>query len=634
MKKKYNTLNEEMNRMKSLFGESRLYGNLVDKEEEIITEQYKFFDDLSSAFKLASKKVDTKNLNRFINYVANDISDVVRYLDDANFKPILEILVPTQNWDEVAKTVKNIERNFEKIPDATDEVYKEFFKNVIAGIPEEGGMRNNIIQMMNNKRYGAYSNLPALSGRKEIVKTTSGEVAIGTKNADGVIVYKNKSGEIIPVEQIKKIDDDITVVGKLGIDKDGRRVLMDDDGNVKSIQGEDGVWRDLDGNPLRDQPKNTIDVDFELVPEGTSLPNLDGKTVAATEENVKNVLDSVGDKIADETKKGNKVAFTMEWEGEEGAKVANEWMDKITGNKGGTSSGDEVLEDMTEEIVEETGENPEVVKKTLKDRFKNFAWGTRFWWNPTTYGPNEKWLAEKWGKNVTWTKDANRFFNTRGGKIIIRFFTLGTSYEIGKTILDPDRDFFESGKNNIFRHTWNDITRLIGTVKKKVSGEAIEDMTLAVIEDTLLNIGDTDVKIVMEKVLSKAMDEILYINSKELNEDGSRKSMMTCTNLSEMTTDDEVIKHIIEKHSNKEIANELERLKKDLGGTGSEDYQKARDMMDRYFKTVVEKSIGVQELKEAIGQTRTACEEAAKQQEEIDYMNSEEYTVVVEGGNI
>ena len=53
MKRRYNTLNEEVNRMKSLFGESRLYGNLVDnKEKNILTEGYRFFDNLSDAFKL------------------------------------------------------------------------------------------------------------------------------------------------------------------------------------------------------------------------------------------------------------------------------------------------------------------------------------------------------------------------------------------------------------------------------------------------------------------------------------------------------------------------------------------------------------------------------------------------------
>ena len=33
--KKLITLNEEINRMKSLFDESRLYGNLVEQEEEV-----------------------------------------------------------------------------------------------------------------------------------------------------------------------------------------------------------------------------------------------------------------------------------------------------------------------------------------------------------------------------------------------------------------------------------------------------------------------------------------------------------------------------------------------------------------------------------------------------------------------
>ena len=40
MKKKYNTLNEEVNRIKTLFTEERLYGNIVDKSP-IIVEQWK-----------------------------------------------------------------------------------------------------------------------------------------------------------------------------------------------------------------------------------------------------------------------------------------------------------------------------------------------------------------------------------------------------------------------------------------------------------------------------------------------------------------------------------------------------------------------------------------------------------------
>ena len=47
-----------MNRMKSLFGESR-HMVILDREEEIITEQFKFFDDLA-AFKPALKTLIQK----------------------------------------------------------------------------------------------------------------------------------------------------------------------------------------------------------------------------------------------------------------------------------------------------------------------------------------------------------------------------------------------------------------------------------------------------------------------------------------------------------------------------------------------------------------------------------------------
>jgi hypothetical protein len=339
MRKKYNTLNEEMNRMKSLFGESRLYGNIVDIEEEIITEQFKFFDDLASAFKLALKNVNTKNLNRFINYVVNDIGDVVKYLDDVNFKPILKTLVPTQNWDEVAKTVKNIQRNFNKIPEASDEAYKKFFKDVIAGIPEEGGMRNNIIQMMNNKRYGSTSNLPAVSGTKEVVRTTSGEVAIGTKNTNGVIVYKNEAGKIIPAEQIKKIPDaeevkyfdvdgneidpDTARQGKTTlfdaegnqIDVDGKKIGVDEEGTiVYDVDGEEVGVVDENGNII-DSNGNVVDGNGKIITKasdriedatiitevspGTTMDELNGKVVEGTDSNIKNIEESQLDEASE-----------------------------------------------------------------------------------------------------------------------------------------------------------------------------------------------------------------------------------------------------------------------------------------------------------------------------------------------
>ena len=594
MKRKYNTLNEEMNRMKSLFGETRLYGNLVDKKENIVSEQWRFFRNLDSIYKVTLKSFDDLgNFTKFINREISNVDDIIKHLDE--FDTLWRVVLPNvTNWTGVKNNLNKLKKlsdsgNLKNIPEDV------WINKVLPGFPEKGGMRDIVNDMWRN----ANGKNPYLPQKVEtrIVTTdpNTGALVVGTKSETGVTVYKNQKGEVVMVEK---------------------------DPNIKVDDGGTNFKPDIE------------DVDYVEVPKGTPMEDLNGKTVAATEENVINVTDAVGDKIADETKKGNKVVFTITGEGEEGVKAAKEMMEDITRNKGGTSSGDEVLEDMTEEIVEETGENTEVVKKTLKDRFKNFAWGTRYWWNPTTIIPNEKWLAEKWGKSVTWTKDSNRWVNTRGAKIIFRLFIVGGTYEVGKTIIDPDRDFWENGKNNIFLNTWDDITRLFGAVIDIWNSEELDDMTMEMIDKTLLNIADTDVKVVKQKVIQKATDEILYINSKETNEDGSRKSTMTCTKLSGMTTDDEVIKYIIGQHKESAIADELTRIKDELGGTGSDDYKKARKYLEQYFEKVVEKSIGLKELKQAIGEARTACEEAAKQQSEIDYMNSEEYTVVVEGGNI
>ena len=549
---------------------------------------------MTSLYKVTLKSFDDLgNFTKFINTEIRNVDDIIKHLDE--FEALWRVVAPNvANWTGVKNNLIKLKQLSDS--DKLKTIPEDVWVLGLPGFPEKGGMRdivNDMWRIANNKN-------PYLPQKVEtrIVTTdpNTGTLLIGTKNEAGNIVYKNEAGKVVMVEK---------------------------DPNIKVDDSRTNIKPDIE------------DVDFIEVKPDTPLDDLNGKTVAASEENIKNVADAVGEKAAEETKKGNKVVFTITGEGEEGIKAAQEMLGDLTGNKGGTSSGDEVLEDMTEEIVEETGENPEVVKNKLQDKLKNFAWGTRFWWNPTTFVPSEKWLAEKWGKDITW-KDANFWgdFKGRGAKIVFRLFLVGGTYEVGKTIIDPDRDFFESGKNNIFVHTWDDLTRLLGVVKDIWNSDEMEDMTMEMIDKTLLNIANTDVKVVKQKVIQKATDEILYINSKETNEDGTRKSTMTCTKLSEMKTDDEVIKYIIGQHKDGAIADELTRIKDDLGGTGSEEYQKARKLLEEYFEKVIEKSIGLKELNQAIGEARTACEEAAKQQSEIDYMNSEEYTVVVEGGNI
>lgn len=586
MKKNYNSLNEEINRMKSLFSEDRLYGNLVEKD--VISEQKKFFSNLTDAFKVTLKSFDDLDtFSKFINKDISRIDDIINHVDE--FEGMWKIVSKNLNTTKLKSNLQKLKTLIDS--DKLKNIPEDQMKIGLNGFPKEGGMQEMVFDFWLESK-GIRSNLPQ-KVETRLVKTdpTTGELVIGTVNQKGMVTYKNKRGEV---------------------------VLFEKDPNIKVDDSRTNIKSDIE------------DVDFIEVKPDTPLDDLNGKTVAASEENIKNVVDSVGDKIADETKNGNKVVFTITGEGDEGVRAAQEMMDNITNNKGGVSTADEVLEGMAQEVTEKTVENFEVVKNKLKNKLKNLTWGTRFWWNPLTI--MEKTLSEKWGKNLSWSSDPNRFINSRFGKVLIRFIIIGTTYEVGKTIKDPDRDFWESGKNNLFVNSWEDLTSLIGSVLTFFSGPAMTEMGQKIIEDTLMGVANVDVTVVKQKVITKAMDELNYINSNETNEDGVRKSTFTCTKLSEIKSDDEVVKFIIEKHSEKGIVEELESIREKLGGTGTDDYKETGKMLRQYFNNFISISTEINELKEAIGVVRTQCEVAAKQQEEIDKIDSKDYEITIESG--
>jgi hypothetical protein len=330
MRRKYNTLNEEMNRMKSLFGESRLYGNLVDSEDrKIISEQWKFFNDLSSAWKLSNFKrvgVPMARINKFLDYTASNIPDILKYVTE--YKKILKNLVPSQNWDQIENIINTkINKYYDDIPRMSDKSFREYVDLIIRQMPEEGGIQDVMVQMVNNKRYGGSSNLPAVTTTREIAVTTKGEIVIATKNADGTIVYRNEAGEVVPPEQIKLIDGDTVEYydidgnridpeeAKTGeyrlFDKDGNEI--DIDGNKKITDWEEGmdVYDDNneyvgtynDRGELIDRNGNVVDKDGNILirkedriedavivdnAEG-SMGDLNNKTVKYSPENIKSV---------------------------------------------------------------------------------------------------------------------------------------------------------------------------------------------------------------------------------------------------------------------------------------------------------------------------------------------------------
>lgn len=136
MKRKYNTLNEEMKRMKSLFGESRLYGNIVDKKEEIITEQYGFFRNLDSLFKVSLKSFDDLGtFTKFVNREIKNVDDIIKHFDE--FNKLWRVVLPNvKNWT-------GLENNLKKLKKITDSgnlntIPKDVWINkILPGFPEK-----------------------------------------------------------------------------------------------------------------------------------------------------------------------------------------------------------------------------------------------------------------------------------------------------------------------------------------------------------------------------------------------------------------------------------------------------------------------------------------------------------------
>ena len=154
MRKNFNTINEEINRMKSLFGENRLYGNLVDNN--IISEQRKFFSNLTDAFKVTLKSFDQLDtFTKFINSEINTIDDIIKHIDE--FEDMWKVVSKNLNTTKLKSNLQKLKTlkdngNLKNIPE-------DKMKAALKGFPKEGGMQEMVFDFWLDSK-GMSSNLP------------------------------------------------------------------------------------------------------------------------------------------------------------------------------------------------------------------------------------------------------------------------------------------------------------------------------------------------------------------------------------------------------------------------------------------------------------------------------------------
>ena len=253
MRKKYNTLSEEMNRMKSLFTEERLYGNLVDKP--LLTEA-NFARFIDNAFLRNSgdlfKKVNTKTgrmIERAVRKEIRSFDDFRLHLEE--FGSVWKLMMTPQEYVQglahitYLSKMETAGRFAETSVRRSDGVFEKLniYEPLTPGgrayidlIPEGGGLRS-------------------LAMIKFFDETDIGPL---TK-------IKNAAGEEVVVH--RAFDPESNQVALIDTDSNGNLTLLDDQGNKKPLL--DGDDNPINGNTI----KNTTDVEFVEVFTKDELAN-------------------------------------------------------------------------------------------------------------------------------------------------------------------------------------------------------------------------------------------------------------------------------------------------------------------------------------------------------------------------
>ena len=579
MKRKYNTLNEEMNRMKSLFGESRLYGNLVDKKENIVSEQWRFFRDLDSIYKVTLKSFDDLgNFTKFINTEIRNVDDIIKHLDE--FEALWRVVLPNvTNWAGIKNNLNRIKKLSDsgKLKNIPEDVW---INKVLPGFPEKGGMRDIVNDMWRN----ANGKNPYLPQKVEtrIVKTdpNSGALVVGTKSETGVIVYKNQEGDVVMIEK---------------------------DPNVKVDDGGTNIKPDIE------------DVDYVEIPKGTPLENLDGKKVAPTNENAEKVLNAAKKVAKDEEE--NVVTFTITGKGKDGIKSAEGMVDSFTNRGGGNGSVDEVVEEIIEKTEIAAKDIPAYLK-FLKNWFSK--WPSKFWFNPPAIGEGRMKgffdfsIDPATGKQKYSPADKFAQVSLYAGSVSLRtlvinpvtLFTLWTSYRT----LNKDRSFIAGVMEDFavlgkaFWDWWEDV---------KLSDDVLDGLKRSVIQ---ISDGKIDPDVVVDNMNKAAVNAISGATSGD--------SFISCDDIMGKNNE-EIYKlsfSIIKGEEKARVGKILQ-----VGGTDPEVVNEIKTSVGNLIDWVVEHNGTNKNLDNIINKTRENCL-SMKEDDELNQKVIEgDYEIKLEG---
>jgi hypothetical protein len=573
MKKNFKTLNEEINRMKSLFDEDRLYGNI--KEDKIISEQYRFFSNIADAFKVTLKSFDQLDtFTKFINMEINSIDDIIKHVDE--FDDMWRIILPNvKNWDALKNNLKKLKtlQGNGKLKNITEDVW---IKQVLPGFPERGGMRD----MVNDMWRIANGKNPYLPQKVEtrIVKTdpNTGALVVGVKSDKGVTVFKNEKGEVVMVEK-----------GDENIKPEDLNPEVDDNTNIKP---------------------EYEDVDWEEVPESTTLDDLTDTTVRGTEENVERIWEETRKVAEEETKKGNKVVFTITGEGDDGIKAAEEMLRIL---KQGGESEDKIVDDLVEEGLKNGDIKPDEVTNA-KGFWKKFftEWPTRMWVNPLAINEGI------WKQNFSWWDRSKEY----GAKVSFRTLVL-----IPSTVFLATSTYKSKKQNRSYIQGYiADAAIWYKTIVDWFKKIEVAKPVIAGLKDAIRTLSNQkiDPDVIHKNLINGASSSITGATTGE--------SFITCDDIIN-GKDEDIIKRSFKNIKISESARVSEILNKTSPGVLDNDsINEIKNKCTEYMDLLIDQGmLDESNFKNLVQKTRESCLMKIEQETEEEEITNKEYEVEV-----
>lgn len=268
--KNYKNLNEQISRIKSLFGDDRIHGNLINEKIEsskpLVTEQ-KWKKQLLNAMKgvdvdssvnknirKALLSVDDAVSTKFLNYQVRNIGDMVKYLDE--FQSIWKASLGEEGF-----------RRFKLTMDAlNDPVYLKKINDIFDGSTEKG---EQLYVMM--KRYipeethEIFDELfPAALANKnlDVVVGDASSVVVIKKGDNTTLHTIDNNGNVVKSSDIDgegnlvKLDTETTVKAQEDVDNRLNKGKTLDDGSGGKVGGDDGNLKPDNGSTTTTDPVN------------------------------------------------------------------------------------------------------------------------------------------------------------------------------------------------------------------------------------------------------------------------------------------------------------------------------------------------------------------------------------------